>query len=78
MDYRNYLEKCIEKTRKNIRQMGNQMNEYPITNNSGGQYFPQEPKEKIRPLKHIFCWTQGFYAGAAAVAYQASSEKEFS
>lgn len=67
---RNVKEQLIAKIKNNVLQMGTDLVEY--SGNESGVYFAE--KEGLRPLKHVFCWTQSFYTGMAYWAYVETKE----
>lgn len=74
MNIQEALNRCVEKTEQNIRQIGTVLYEYPGRLCTDGKYF--ETAQALRPLQHIFCWTQGFFTGMAGISYQLSGQKE--
>lgn len=68
------FEICVEKIRKNMKDIGSFDGEFP--GKADGMYFDVERNE-LRPLKHIFCWTQSFFTGMAGLSFQATGNAEF-
>lgn len=59
------------KVKQNIKQMGCVAGEWPET--ASGRYFEQPHRE----LKHVFCWTQGFWTGMAGLSYELTGDREY-
>lgn len=66
-----YLALC-EKAKSNLLKMGNDLYEYPAVAN--GQYFEQD-KTNLRKVGHIFSWTQSFFTGMAALAFEQTEDE---
>lgn len=57
-----YGQMC-RKAARNAQKIGSDLREFP--GRRDGQYFAP-PRDSLRPLSHIFCWTQSFYRYGAA------------
>lgn len=66
------FEKLILKIKKNTKEIGDCLGEYPAT--ADGIYFAD--KTKKLELSHIFNWTQSFFTGMAYYAWILSGDKE--
>lgn len=76
MSYGEILNISVEKTRRNMREMGNEWREFPLKSCFDGRYFA-DAQQPGRPLSHVFCWTQGFFAGMAGISYAITKDESF-
>ncbi|WP_214630526.1 glycoside hydrolase family 88 protein [Paenibacillus agaridevorans] len=76
MSYGEILKMSVEKTRRNMREMGNEWREFPLKSCFDGRYF-SDAQQPGRPLSHVFCWTQGFFAGMAGISYAITKDESF-
>lgn len=61
-----------QKAQQTLAQIPPCVPEYP--GRTDGRYFDTE-ESTLRPLSHIFCWTQSFFTGMAALAYAHTREQ---